>query len=85
MNRITDYLTKARQQILATFDEPKDVRLEEFKLRDNNIVVSFLLPNRNPKDVFSIGLGDEKRYERVYKKITFDSGGEVSDVEIYNP
>ena len=85
--KLKDLLKIAEDELsdLSTVSNP-DFRLEQAVKTDSGweIVVSFLVENPNkPSNPFST-LSPAFQFERIYKKVSINSEGEVAGLFIYN-
>jgi len=94
VNNIKASFEKAKIFLQELYDNEniKDIRLEEINLDYNSdyeeIVVSFLLPNKNKEDTLNslavLAASQEKKYERVYKILMLNKNKEkIDSIKIY--
>lgn len=88
MSNIKTLLEAAAREIQqANGNQAEDIRLEEYEKNANSLVISYLLPNKNPIKVTGL-IGSaisqqERAYERIYKTVTFNDKDEVVSVKIF--
>ena len=78
---IKNMFARAKQEVLESIGESaRDDRLEEYDRDGNSIVISYAMPDKT-----SILPVEHQLYERLYKRVFFDSHENIQSVKIHTP